>query len=276
MIGRMAHPAFHFYVHVDKKTDIRPYLYLASLPNVYLIRNRVKVVWGGYATVVATLESVREILQSGRSYDYIHLMSGQDYPIRPAAEIYDFFCLNAGREFVQYEHFDDWAGESYPRIREYHLTNYRFPGRYYIQRLMNSILPVRVPPGKMEFYGSSMFWALSAGCLQSVLKRIDGNARFRRFLQLTWGADEFFFQTMVMNSAYRDRVINDNLLFLDREKGAPHPNLMTLSHLAAIKKSEKLFARKFENTAENAVLDEIDRWTERKTGKTGPASIGKF
>src|SRR5882724_11649229 len=86
MIRRMQHPDFDFYIHADKKIDIRPYLFLANIQQVYLIHNRVDVVWGGYATVETTLQCTKEIFATGREYDYIHLMSGQDYPIKSAAQ----------------------------------------------------------------------------------------------------------------------------------------------------------------------------------------------
>jgi len=259
MIRRMQHPGFDFYIHVDKKMDINSHLFLAKIPNVYLIKDRVNVVWAGYKTVEATLRSVKEIFNTGRNYDYVHLMSGQDYPIKSAPYIHNFFEANKGKEFLLFEHFDEWAAESYPRIREYHFTNYNFPGRYYFQWMMNKVLPVRKSPLPMEYYGASMFWALTSNCLQYIIELMDKNGRFRRFMQFTWGSDEFIFQTLVLNSSFKTNVINDNLLFLDRVKGAPHPNILTSTHLKEILDSDKLFARKFDPGKDVVILDSIDR-----------------
>jgi len=273
MIRRMQHPGFDFYIHVDKKMDITPHLFLAKIPNVYLINDRVNVVWGGYNTIEATLRSVKEIFDTGKSYDYVHLMSGQDYPIKPASHIYDFFVANNGKEFLQFEHFDDWASESYPRIREYHLTNYNFPGRYYVQWMMNKILPVRKSPLAMEYYGSSMFWALTSKSLKYIIELVDNNARFRRFMQFTWGSDEFMFQTLVLNSSFKDNVVNDNLLFLDRDKGAAHPNILTSNHLNKLLVSEKFFARKFDLDKDVVVLDNIDRYLNGGSQNFEPSPV---
>jgi len=259
MIRRMEHSRFDFYIHVDKKKDIAAYLFLAKIPNVYLIKDRINVIWAGYNTVEATLRSVKEIFATGRHYDYIHLMSGQDYPIKPAGYILDFFAANNGKEFLQFEHFDDWASESYPRIRAYHLTNFRFPGRYRFQWLMNKFLPGRKSPLAIEFYGSSMFWAVTSNCLKHIIEIIDDNSRFRRFLQFSWGADEFIFQTLVMNSSFKANAVNNNLLFLDHEKGTLHPKILTYRNLDRLIHSDKLFARKFDLTKDAVVLDYIDR-----------------
>jgi Core-2/I-Branching enzyme len=264
MIRRMQHPGFDFYIHVDKKIDISSHLFLAKIPHVYLIQDRVNVVWAGYNTVQATLRSVKEIFGTGIPYDYIHLMSGQDYPIKPAHCIYEFFCANRGREFLEFAHFDQWPSESYPRIREYHLTNYRFPGRYFFQWMLNKLLPVRKSPLPMEYYGSSMFWAMTSNSLRYILDLLEKNGRFRRFMQLTWGSDEFIFQTLVMNSSFKANVVNNNLLYLDREKGASHPNILTCNHLSRILDSDKLFARKFDLAKDTLILDNIDSFLEEQ------------
>jgi Core-2/I-Branching enzyme len=264
MIRRMQHPDFDFYIHVDKKVDIGPHLFLAKIPQVYLIHDRVNVVWAGYNTVEATIRSVKEIFNTGRTYNYIHLMSGQDYPIKPPSYIHHFFSAHNGKEFLEFEHFNEWPAESYPRIRQYHLTNYNFPGRYYFQWLMNRFLPHRKSPLPMEYYGSSMFWALTTSCLKYIIDLIETNPKFKRFMQFTWGSDEFLFQTLVMNSSFKNNVENNNLLFLDREKGADHPNILTFRHLHKIFDSEKLFARKFDLGKDVIVLDNIDQYLERE------------
>jgi hypothetical protein len=259
MIRSMQHPDFDFYIHVDKKVDISSHLFLAGIPQVYLIDNRTDVVWAGYNTIKATIRSVEEILASGKKYDYIHLMSGQDYPIKPANQVHDFFVKHNGHEFLEFEHFDKWSDEAYPRIQQYHLTNYRFPGRYQFQWLMNKLLPSRVSPVQMEYFGSSMFWALTPMCLRYVIDFLKSNPKFQRFMHFTWGADEFLFQTLVLNSSFKTNVLNNNLLFLDRGKGEAHPNIITTAHYQAMLQSEKLFARKFDQSVDVSIMDMLDR-----------------
>lgn len=278
MIRSMRHPDFDFYIHVDKKVDITSHLYLANLPQVYLISNRTDVIWAGYNTIKATIRSVEEILASDKKYDYIHLMSGQDYPIKTADYIHNFFVEHNGHEFLEFEHFDNWT-EAYPRIRKYHLTNFRFPGRYQFQWLMNKLLPSRISPVQMEYFGSSMFWALTPHCLRYVIDFLKNNQRLQRFMHFTWGADEFLFQTLVLNSSFKANVLNNNLLFLDRDKGAAHPNIITTTHFPALIQSDKLFARKFDQAKDASIMDMLDEYfqaaaarpkqSQKKTAEAG-------
>jgi core-2/I-Branching enzyme len=268
----MQHPDFDFYIHVDKKIDIRPYLFLANIQQVYLIHNRVEVVWGGYATVETTLQCTKEILATGREYDYIHLMSGQDYPIKSAAYIHDFFARRQGQEFMEFEPFDTWSAiDPWSRIRQYHFTNYNFPGRYLLQRIMNKLLPVRVPPVELDFFGSSMFWALSPASLRFVIDFLESNPRLQRFMRLSWGTDEFLIQTLVMNSPFKHRVLNDNLLYLDWELGSSHPNIITSRHFQALASSDKLFTRKLDINTDAAIFDRLDDYIG-ETGSQAPAA----
>jgi hypothetical protein len=81
MIKNMYHANFDFYIHVDKKFDVNPHLYLKSLPNVYFINNRTDVGWSGFSTVLATFECIKEIVNRKQKYDFINFLSGQDYPL---------------------------------------------------------------------------------------------------------------------------------------------------------------------------------------------------
>jgi hypothetical protein len=274
MIRHLYHPDFDFYIHVDKKIDQKTHIFLTKLPNVYLIQNRTNVVWAGYDTVEAIFRSCTEILASGRQYNYIHLMSGQDYPIQPPSVIHRFFIENSGREFLRFEHFDNWDGEGYKRINQYHLTNYRIPGRYLLQQLINSILPKRRVP-EIPFYGYSMFWALTPACIQYVMDYLRANHSFRRFIKLTWGSDEFLFATIILNSAFKEAVMNNNLLFYKRPYQSAHPETLKAGDFPLLVSSGKLFARKLNLGADPVIFDLLDEHIkEKNTPEAVVAGIG--
>jgi hypothetical protein len=259
MIRHMYHPEFDFYIHVDKKFDASSHHFLTKIPGVYLIQNTTDVIWGGYDTVKAILRSSEEILASGRKYDYIHLMSGQDYPIKNAHAIHNFFLQQAGKQFLRYEHFNEWDGEGYERIRKYHLTNFHFPGKYIVQNLLNKFLPERKLP-KMEFYGYSMFWALTPDCIKYVIDFLNTNHSFRRFMKISWGSDEFIFQTIILNSPFSKQVVNNNLLYYERPYRSPHPNILTYKEFDNVVQSNQLFARKLSLAKDAILFDMLDEY----------------
>jgi len=68
------------------------------------------------------------------------------------------------------------------------------------------------------------------------------NNRFK----YTQNADEMFIQTLAVNSAYRDRITNTHMRFIDWERGnGCSPYTFSLEDYDLLMKSGKLFARKF-------------------------------
>lgn len=61
-----------------------------------------------------------------------------------------------------------------------------------------------------------------------------------------------------MNSSFRDRVAPDDLRYVDWTGGGDHPKVLTLRDLDALLASSKLFARKFDPTVDEVVLDRLD------------------
>src|ERR1700689_2810482 len=97
LIHSLDHPQFDVYIHLDKKTPIEDYRYLSNIERVHFIGDRLKVTWGGISIPDAVLLSMNEIISSGRQYDFITVMSGQDYMLRTADEVYDYFNKRKGK-----------------------------------------------------------------------------------------------------------------------------------------------------------------------------------
>ncbi|RQP16427.1 MAG: glycosyl transferase, partial [Parapedobacter sp.] len=76
----------------------------------------------------------------------------------------------------------------------------------------------------------------------------------------SWAPDEFFFQTMLYNSPYRENIINDNLRYINWNGGKSSPKILTTEDLTVLKASRKFFARKFNADIDYAVLDHLDEW----------------
>ena len=262
MIRAMAHPEFDFYIHLDKKIAMSGFQYLQELPNVYFITNRTVCNWGGFQFVQAIFRSLEEILQTGIAYDFYNLLSAQDYPIKPVGVIADFFRQNIGRSFVSYdmEGNEKWWSHARSRFESYHFTDFNFKGKYLLQRAINNILPKRKFPLRAKLYGTciSSWWSISAACAAYLTQYIKAQQGLMRFMKYTWAADEFFIATLLMDSPYKNTIVNDNLRMITWDEHLPNPLILKSADLAGIHRSEKLFARKFDITVDAAILDEID------------------
>jgi len=270
MIKNMYHENFDFYIHVDKKFDVNPHLYLKSLPNVYFINNRMDVKWAGFSTVLATFECIKEIAASGRSYDFINFLSGQDYPLKSAAHLYQFFLNNIGNEFLSYRDIkNDWT-EGLIRMERYFLSNYNFPGKYRLEVLINKILPRRKLPYGLHPYGKSMFWMLSPEAAMYVVNTVENDKKLKNFFFFSWASDEFVFQTILLNSIHKSKIVNDNYRYIDWSGGGASPKTLGISDAENISKSDMLFGRKFNAQTDTEILDYIDNNLLKYNDQNGP------
>jgi hypothetical protein len=258
LIKRLQHNYVDIYIQLDKKTSIEDFEYLSSLTNVFFIKNRLKVYWGNYSLVQATLNGFEEILETGILYSHINLLSGQDYPLKSNAEILAFLFSNKDKTFMHSLSIEDEWKEAQPRINKYHFGDFMFPGRYRFQAVINYLSPPRKMPIDLKPYGRSQWFTITPDCAKYVINYLKDNPDIRRYFRMTWAPDEFTFQTILHNSQLREKVFNDNLRYIKFLSGNFHPQTLTLDDATSLARSNKLFARKFNEQQDSAILDYLD------------------
>jgi Core-2/I-Branching enzyme len=263
MISAMDHESFYFFIHVDSKFDIAPFLYLEQLERVSFIKDRRICNWGGYSFVKAIFASLAEVLKTDISFEFYNLMSAQDYPIKPIENIANFYKENIGKSFISYDPDSkkDWWAHAVIRYQAFHFTDLTFRGKYLLQRVVNFILPKRKFPLPIKLYGSSIssWWSISEECASYLINFIKINKELERFMSYTWAADEFLIATILMNSPYKDQIVNDNLRYITWSETSANPLILTVDDLPAILNSDKFFARKFDIEVDAKVLNELDK-----------------
>ncbi len=256
-----AHEGFDCWVHIDKKADINSFDKLRELPRTRLIKKRVSVQWAGFSFVQAMLNSLEEIFQSGNKYDFVNLMSGQDYPIKSPQHIYDFLSAHAGKSFIACEpEPSPWWDHAKLRFTKYHLTDFTFKGNTRIQQFLNRIMPDRKFLPDYTLYGGpyASYWTLSIEAAMYVHDFLKGNKKLKSFCKYTWAPDEFLISTILMNSHFRENIINTGSRYIDWSSGGARPGILTTSDFLSLKQSTLLFARKFDLKTDAGIIDLID------------------
>jgi core-2/I-Branching enzyme len=259
LVGRLDEGDVRFYVHVNRLTDDETFTAmragLAGRENVVWLP-RVACYWGGFSLFRATLVGIQAILASGEPPDHAVLLSGQDYPLRPPAEIESYFAEHNGRNVIN--HFSlparEWAGEGggLNRLRYPHFERVR-----YRTRLLRLPIPRRLPDG-LEPHGGMAFWALTGETLAWLMRFVGERPEVLRFFRRTKMPDELFFQTVLLSSPLAGTVDNELLHYLDWSSGSAHPATLTAADLPRLRASGKLFARKFDASADSEILDLLD------------------
>lgn len=254
LIRRLAAPGVTFVVHVDRKTSRAAFAQMvdgtSDLPVTYLPRHVCH--WGGFGHVRATLSGLDHLTRARVEFDYVTLLTGQDYPLRSPASIAARLSAAHGRSFMSFWPLprSAWGPRGgLDRIEDWHLVTYR---RLHLALPLRRVLPLGLRP-----FGGAPYWCLSKAVVDYVQGVIRERPEIVRFFEHVYIPDEVLFQTLIMNSALRDSVENENLRYLDWSR-TPAPALLGVGDLDAMLGSGKLFARKFDETVDAHVLDLLD------------------
>lgn len=221
--------------------------------------------WGSWGIVAASLTGLRGALALPEDWTHVALLSGQDYPLSPVAEIDAFLAGHAGRSFVP-----RWGLPTPLWGRDGGMHRVRY--RHWPVRGRRLFLPVpRRPPKGIALHGGSLWWVLSRPAAEAVARFVEARPDVTRFYERTWIPDEMFVPTALMNGPEAERVINESLTFIRwSRRGAPHPDVLGASdehELAAAARGassaggygrRKLFARKFDAEIDAEILDRMD------------------
>jgi Core-2/I-Branching enzyme len=264
LLNALDHPCFTFYIHVDKKTDETSFRFLDKRKNVFFITKRASVYWAAYGTIQATLNGFEEIVQN--NYDYINVISAQDFPIKSAAAIYEYIRERKGKEFITCQSIEDEWKEAAPRVKNYHFINWQIPGKFRLGKLLTKLLPERKFPLPYHIVGRANWFTLTNDSVNYILQFLNAHPEVIRYFKYCWGADEFIFATILYNSKYKP-FIEDNLVYVDwtgQTKG--HPRILESGDFQKLITSNKLFARKFDMALYPEIFDQLENFIISKKG----------
>ena len=258
LVERLATGDASFYVHVDARASQAIYddmrQRLRGRDDVRWTP-RVKTYYGGFSHVRSLLSGLSEV---DTVPEHVVLLSGQDYPLRAAAEIEQTLRARAGESLL--EHFripahDRWPDENggLDRIRYVHLERLR-----YRTRTLRLPFVTRSFPEGLEPHGGSAWGVLSAEAVRTVLAFPATQPDAFRFFEHVRMPDEIFLQTVLLNSPERERVANESVHHIEWPGGS-HPVTFGRDDLPRLAASRKLFARKFDVEQDAEILDLIDR-----------------
>jgi hypothetical protein len=247
--------------------------------------------WGSFGIVDATLSAMRHY--EDFNYDYFINLSGECYPLKPPEVIKEELngqnCALMEVFKMPYSGFGRHGGMNRIQNRYYPmpLPIFPYPRGMSIPRLKKRL------PCDLEPYGGSTWFCLPKQLVSYILEFVKQNPAVPAFFRHVFAPDEMFFQTILLNSPFRSKIVNDNRRYIDWSRSRPPtilttlqtillnspfrskivndnrryidwsrsrlPKILTKDDLDNIKKSGKLFARKFDLNVDKNILDIIDR-----------------
>lgn len=262
-----------FYIHIDKKSEIlynKVYNYIASenRKNIFLIKKREDVNWSAFSQVKATLNMIEEVVDSKIQYDYVHFISGQDLPIKSMEEIEEIIYsyktdLIQNPNFINYYEIGNykWRLKIYSFFREnkYNRTLLFKILDNVIRKLQIHIFRIERNNLKgMKLYVGSSWWSLTFDCVQYINQFIN-NSNIIDDYRFTCCPDEHFFQIIVMNSKFKNSVVNNNLRYVEFKPGNSSPNYILEKDVEKVLQSKNIFGRKFDEDIDALSIEKIKK-----------------
>lgn len=237
--------------------------------NVSFVDPPVQTRWGEYSLLEATIRAMVHMQQRSDCPEWTILLSGSDYPIKPAAQI--LADLNASEadlhmngRVVQPANLESgWHREMYAR---YYTRWIPMPKpiattlklKWQKLRLKPEVLMKPFVPytPSLQCYAGYQWFCVNRRALDYILDYHHTRPQLNAHLRWVMFAEETYFQTIVANAPELKLDPND-WRYVDWSSGGSHPHTIEQSDLAKLQASTAHFARKF--TPDAPVLDNLDR-----------------
>lgn len=262
------------YIHIDKKAknvnleDIKSCVHNS---NVFFSK-RYNVKWAGYSGIQCEIELLKEALS--QRYEYYHLLSGMDLPLKKQDEIHKFFEEYKGKEFISYDR-EQMNPIVLNRIKYYYFfqdvygRNRKNPFMvflYLLDKMLNKIQKIckvnRIKNYDMVWQKGPNWFSITHDLAEYVVKK---EKWIKKVFFFSISGDEMFLQTIVKNSKYKDNLFMDGLTDeklspcmrkIDWTRGKPY--IWREKDFDELIESPYLFARKFDINVDKAIIEKIE------------------
>lgn len=248
------------YIHIDKKTRNVPkeeILSVVQKSNLHWV-TPIKTYWGHLSLVNAELKLIKTAILNGE-YEYLHLISGVDLPLKKQSEIHKFFEDNKGKEFVGFSNFKNNYED---RVKYYYwLQKYEKNSKITakLQEILTKfqkILKVnRLKNSNINIQKGCQWVSITGDFAKYIIKQ---EKWIQKFFANTNCSDELLMQTILINSPFAKNIYNKNdeykscLREIDWERGSPY--VWKKEDKDILLSSNNIFARKFDENVDKEIM----------------------
>jgi hypothetical protein len=248
--------------------------------NVNFVKPHVKTGWGKFSVVEATLKALELLYKDSISPDWFVLLSGSDYPIKPASKILEDLSATPYDVHINYKELSYGQFKKHERLKDswqrVHFKRY-FSKRVYVYypdvrkgfkkrkiRLVHPVITWLFTPFSRNFpcYSGEHWFCANRKAAKYLLEFHSREQKlanyFRKIDYDTVSPDEAYYHTIFCNATHL-KVSDNNLRYVDWSVTARHPKTLTFEDFPKLQKSQAHFARKFDLESHSELLDVIDK-----------------
>jgi hypothetical protein len=201
-------------VHVDAKAEVQEFASVVDEYSNVTLTERVQVNWGGYSQVRAIRILVREALRVADDDDYLVMLSGSDYPLRPVADLVEHLRANQGRQYLRAFEVAKSEPKYFWQVDRTHHRDMRFlsrrTGNKLLRKLRNGLIRLldgplsrkrvpTVPRGLTIAHGGTHF-AVTAECMRSMEGLV--TPEVERYFASVFCPEEKFYQSLITRTPF--------------------------------------------------------------------------
>lgn len=221
------HPDAHYFIHIDKKSDINQFTSIIKGINIHFIEDRVDVRWGTILEVEYQMNLIKAAVEFPTYFERIFFLSGLDYPLWSNEHITDWLDHHRDKEIIQgiQMNTEDISYEqkimyTTPRpFFAYEKLNNKWNMRLgMLARKYNKLKGVTKPlsfmctnpvglnpsflpmPEMWSLYKGSAWWCISQDLAQHVYESYKRCPEIRKYFLDSFGQAETVIQTIVFNN----------------------------------------------------------------------------
>lgn len=267
------HPNHDFFIHVDVKATgfcKEEFNDVAKFSQIIFVERK-SISWGGYSQIDCELHLLDAAVQYG-CYSYYHLISGVDFPLKSAENIYTFFEKCGQKEFVHYSSDEYCCSENvYNRVAYYHLLQEKV-GRTNgvgskLERMCIS-LQKRLHVNRLKKMTPKPACGANWFSITHALARyvLDNRRWIHQHFRYTCCADEMFLQMLIEGTSFYDNLYSRSstgdyhscMRRVDWTRGNPY--VFRCEDYEALISSDYMFARKFDLNVDPEIINKLEKY----------------
>ena len=249
---------------LDKKTSVADFQpFKMSKGRLLILPQTLKITWGSISQVEAEL-AILEYAQSRGHYNYYHLLSGHDLPIKSQNDIHKFFNEHDGFEFMLFSQGKDNEADLEYKTRYYHLDFPQKGANRFTAKISQIFVRIQMLLGVHRRYSLPLYKGVNWASMtpQFVEYLISQRSFVLREFKGVLCADEIYKHSILMSSQFKDKVYvpennaKANVREIDWREGKPY--VWTCNDIERLRLSSNMFARKFSIEKDSKAVNAIE------------------
>lgn len=216
LIKQLYSPRHFYLVHVDKQND---FLFnflddeLSKVSNIIITRERFYTIWGGSELLEMILNSIRTLI--GFKWNYVINLSESDYPIKSLSELESYLAQLDGMNFLK---FHSQNNDAFIRKQGLEVLFLQCENRMWrLNKKRDLVQNIHFTGGSDWFVIHHTFASYLINNLYANINSINNDSNhhlvntLRQFFNYTLLPAESFFHTILKNTKFCTRLVNNNL-----------------------------------------------------------------